>query len=103
MFVLSVGACLSMGILSIAFSDDSVDDALQNGMAAQQVPFKIPEKSGIVAKEKKDQAWPVEQKKLTPSHGEPKGVSRAKAIPPKKYVPLEKIRADQTVDFPADI
>ncbi len=103
MLGLSIGAGLYMGILSIAFCNDSVDSALQNGMPAQQVPLKIPEKSGIVAKEKKDQTWPLEHKKMTPATGKPKGVSRAKTAPPKKFVPSQKIRADQAVDFPADI
>jgi hypothetical protein len=56
-----------------------------------------------VRKEKKEQARPFEQKKLTPATDKPKAVSRAKTTPPKKFVPSEKIRADQAVDFPADI
>ncbi len=103
MLGLSIGAGLCMGVLSIAFCDVSVNSALQNGMAAQQVSFIIAENEGIVAKEKKEQARPLEQKKLTPATDKPKAVSRAKTTPPKKFVPSEKIRADQVVDFPADI
>ena len=103
MLGLSIGAGLCMGVLSIAFCDVSVNSAVQNGMAAQQVSFKIAENEGTVAKDKKEQAQPLEQKKLTPATDKPKAVSRGKTTPPKKFVPLEKIRADQTVDFPADI
>ncbi len=103
MLGLSIGAGLCMGALSIAFCDVSVNSALQNGMAAQQVSFKIAENEGIVAKEKKEQARPLEQKKLTPATDKPKAVSRAKTTPRKKFVPSQKIRADQVVDFPADI
>jgi hypothetical protein len=103
MLGLSIGAGLCMGVLSIAFCGVSVKSALQNGMAAQQVSFKIAENEGIVSKEKKEQARPFEQKKLTPATDKPKTVSRAKTTPPKKFVPSEKIRADQAVDFPADI
>ena len=103
MLGLSIGAGLCMGVLSIAFCDVSVNSALQNGMASQQVPFKIAENEGIVAKEKKDQARPLEQKKLPPATDKPKAVSREKTAPPKKFVPSQKIRADQAVDFPADI
>jgi hypothetical protein len=100
---LSIGAGLWMGVLSIAFCDVPVNSALQNGMAAQQVSFKIAENEGIVANEKKEQARPLDQKKLTPTMDKPKDGSRAKTTPPKKFVPSEKIRADQAVDFPADI
>ena len=103
MLGLSIGAGLCMGVLSIAFCDVSVNSALQNGMAAQQVSFKIAENEGKVANEKKDQARPLEQKKLTPATDKPKAVSREKTTPPKKFVPSQKIRADQVVDFPADI
>ena len=103
MLGLSIGAGLCMGVLSIAFCDVSVNSALQNGMAAQQVSFKIAENEGVVAKEKKEQARPLEQKKLTPATDKPKAVSREKTVPPKKFVPSQKIRADQAVDFPADI
>ena len=103
MLGLSIGVGLWMGGLSIAFCDVSVNSAVQNRMAAQQVSFKIAENEGIIAKEKKEQARPLEQKKLTPATDKPKAVSRAKTTPPKKFVPSEKIRADQAVDFPADI
>ncbi len=103
MLGLSIGAGLCMGVLSIAFCDVSVNSALQNGMAAQQVSFKIAENEGNVANEKKDQTRPLEQKKLTPATDKPKTVSRDKTTPPKKFVPSQKIRADQAVDFPADI
>ena len=103
MLGLSIGAGLCMGALSIAFCDVSVNSAVQNGMAAQQVSFKIAENEGIVAKEEKEQARPLEQKKLTPATDKPKAVSRGKTTPPKKFVPSQKIRADQAVDFPADI
>ena len=103
MLGLSIGAGLCMGVLSIAFCDVSVNSALQNGMAAQQVSFKIAENEGIVAREKKDQARPLEQEKLTPATDKPKAVSREKTTPLKKFVPSQKIRADQAVDFPADI
>ena len=103
MLGLSIGAGLWMGVLSIAFCDVSVNSALPNGMAAQQLSFKIAENEGIVVKEKKEQARPLEQEKLTPATDKPKAVSRAKTTPPKKFVPSEKIRADQVVDFPADI
>ncbi len=103
MLGLSIGAGLCMGVLSIAFCDVSVNSALQNGMAVQQVSFKIAENEGIVATEEKDQARPLEQKKLTPATDKPKAVSREKTTPPKKFVPSQKIRADQAVDFPADI
>ena len=103
MLGLSIGAGLCMGVLSIAFCDVSVNSALQNGMAAQQVSFIIAENEGIVANEKKEQARPLEEKKLTPATDKPKAVSRVKTTPPKKFVPSEKIRADQVVDFPADI
>ena len=103
MLGLSIGAGLCMGVLSIAFCDVSVNSALQNGMAAQQVSFKIAENEGIVARDKKEQARPLEQKKLTPATDKPKAVSRAKTTPLKKFVPSQKIRADQVVDFPADI
>jgi hypothetical protein len=103
MLGLSIGAGLCMGVLSIAFCDVSVNSAVQNGMAAQQVSFIIAENDGIVAKEKKDQARPLEQEKLTPATDKPKAVSREKTTPPKKFVPSQKIRADQVVDFPADI
>ena len=103
MLGLSIGAGLCMGVLSIAFCDVSVNSAVQNGMAAQQVSFIIAENDGIVAKEKKDQARVLEQEKLTPATDKPKAVSREKTTPPKKFVPSQKIRADQAVDFPADI
>jgi len=103
MLGLSIGAGLCMGVLGIAFCDDSVDSTLQNGVAAQQVPFRIAENEGIVAKEKKEQARPLEQKKLTPATDKPKSVSSKKITPHKKFVPSQKIRTDQAVDFPADI
>jgi hypothetical protein len=103
MLGLSIGAGLYMGVLSIGFCDVSVNSALQNGMAAQQVSFKIAENDGIVATEEKDQARPLEQKKMTPATDKPKAVSREKIAPRKKFVPSQKIRADQVVDFPADI
>jgi len=100
---LSIGAVLCMGALSIAFCDVSVNSVLQNGMTVQQVPFKMAENEGIVAKEKKEPARPLEQNKLTPTTDKPEAVSRAKTTPHKKFVPSQKIRADQAVDFPADI
>jgi len=103
MLGLSIGAGLCMGVLSVAFCDVSVNSALQNGMAAQKVSFIIAENEGTVDKEKKEQARPLEQKKMTPATDKPKAVSREKTTPPKKFVPSQKIRADQVVDFPADI
>ena len=103
MLGLSIGASLCMGVLSIAFCDVLVNSALQNGMAAQQAPFKIAENEGIVVRDKKEQARPLEQNKLTPATDKPKDGSRGKPTPRKKFVPSQKIRADQAVDFPADI
>ena len=103
MLGLSIGAGLCMGALSIGFCDVLVNSAVQNGMDEQQVSFKIAKNEGIVAKEKNDQTRSLEQKKLTPATDKPKNVSRVKTAPPKKFVPSEKIRADQAVDFPADI
>jgi len=103
MLGLSIGAGLCMGVLSIAFCGVSVNSSLQNGMPAQHVSFKIAENEGTVAKDKKEQVRSLEQKKLTPATDKPKDGSSKKTTPLKKFVPSQKIRADQVVDFPADI
>lgn len=103
MLGLSIGTGLCIGSLSVAFCDVSVNSALQNGTAAQQISFKIAENEGTVAKEKEEQTRALEQKKLITTTDKPKAVSSKKTTPHKKFVPSQKIRADQVVDFPADI
>ena len=99
MLGLSIGAGLCMGVLSIAFCDVSVNSALQNGMAAKQVSFKIAENEGIVAKEKKDQARPLEQKKLPPATDKPKAV-KGKNSPAKEVCALTENSSGSGGGFP---
>ena len=74
---------------------------MQDVKTDQQLSLKVPQGQGFVAEE--EQTRPEEEKKPLPETPKPKTEPGKKGWPLKKFVPSEKIPADQAVDFPADI
>ena len=98
---LILSASLYWGVPEVVFSHTSVRDSMQNVKMGQQLSLKVPQGQGFVAEE--EQVRPEEEKKPLPETPKPKTEPGKKVWPLKKFVPSEKIPADQAVDFPADI
>ena len=102
-----LGLILSAGLYGevpeAAFSHTSGREPMQNVKSAQQFSLKVPQSEGFVAEEKREQARPEEEKEPLPETRKPKAEPSKKGSPLKKFVPSEKIPADQAVDFPSDI
>jgi hypothetical protein len=92
-----------MGELNAAICDVRVENTNQDGRGSYQVALKAPLIEETIPDEKKEPARPREQKKTKPTVEKPQDMKKGKAGPLKKFVPSEKIPADQAVDFPADI
>jgi hypothetical protein len=91
------------GVQETAFSHTSVRETTQNVKSDQRLSLKVPQGEGLVFEEEKEQPHPGKEKKSLPETPDSKAEPRRKGRPPKKFVPSEKIPADQAVDFPADI
>jgi hypothetical protein len=76
---------------------------MQNVKTGLQFSLKVPQGEGFVAEEKQEQGRPEEEQKPLPETPKPKAEPKRKGWPLKRFVPSEKIPADQAVDFPADI
>jgi len=76
---------------------------MQNVKTGQQLSLKVPQGQGFVAEEEKEGVPTRVEEKPQPETPKPKTEPAKKEWPLKKYVPSEKIPADQAVDFPADI
>jgi hypothetical protein len=98
---LILSASLYWGVPEVVFSHTSVRDSMQNVKMGQQLSLKVPQGQGFVAEE--EQARPEDEKKPLPETPKPKAEPGKKGWPLKKFVPSEKIPADQAVDFPTDI
>jgi cytochrome c-type biogenesis protein CcmH/NrfG len=101
---LILSASLYWGVPEAVFSHTSVrEELMQNVKTGQKLSLKVPQGQGFVAEEKQEQARPEEEKKPLPETPRPKAEPKRKGWPLKRFVPSEKIPADQAVDFPADI
>ncbi len=102
-FLVGLILCASLywGIPDTACPHTSVRESTQNVKTGQELSLKVPQGQGFVAEE--EQPRPEEEKKPLPETPRPKTEPTKKEWPLKKYVPSEKIPADQAVDFPADI
>ncbi len=98
-FMLS--ATLFWGVPDTACPHTLVRESMQNVKTGQQLSLKVPQSQGFVVEEEKPR--PEEEKKPLPEKPKPKTEPAKKEWPLKKFVPSEKIPADQAVDFPADI
>jgi hypothetical protein len=98
---LILSASLYWGVPETACPHTSVRESIQNVKTGQQLSLKVPKGQGFVAEE--EQPRPEEEKKTLPETPKPKTEPAKKGWPLKKFVPSEKIPADQAVDFPADI
>ena len=98
---LMLSASLYWGFPETAWPHTSVRESMQNVKRGQQLSLKVPQGQGFVAEE--EQTRPEEEKKPLPETPKPKAEPEKKGWPLKKFVPSEKIPADQAVDFPADI
>ena len=104
-FLLGLGiiGVLCMGELNEAICGMLVENTNQDGRFAHQLALKAPLIEETIPDEKKEPARPREQKNTKPTVEKPQDMKKGKAGPLKKFVPSEKIPADQAVDFPADI
>jgi hypothetical protein len=98
-FMLS--ASLYWGVPDTACPHTLVRESTHIVKTDQQLSFKVPQGQGFV--EEGEQPRPEEEKKPLPETPKPKTEPAKKERPVKKFVPSEKIPADQAVDFPADI
>ncbi len=98
---LILSASLYWGFPETACPHTSVRESLRNVKRGQQLSLKVPQGQGFVAEE--EQTRPEEEKKPLPETPKPRAEPEKKGWPLKKFVPSEKIPADQAVDFPADI
>jgi hypothetical protein len=74
---------------------------MQNVKTGQQLSLKVPKGQGFVGE--KERPRPEEEKNPLPEKPKSETKPAKKEWPLKKFVPSEKIPADQAVDFPADI
>jgi hypothetical protein len=100
---LTLSASLYWGVSEVASSHTPDREATRSVKAAQQLSLKVPQSEGFVDEEKQEQPHPGEEKKSLPETPDSKAEPKRKRGPLKKFVPSEKIPADQAVDFPADI
>ena len=78
--------------------DDALKKPPQATETLQQIPGMTSENATTTAREKED-----EKKKSNAEPEKPEAKNGAKGTPLKEFVPSEKIKADQAVDFPSDI
>lgn len=100
---LTLSASLYWPIPGVASTQTPDKEPTWSVKATQQLSLKVPQREGFVAEEKQEQAHPGEEKKSLPETPDSKAEPKGKGTPMKKFVPSEKIPADQAVDFPADI
>ena len=98
---LIMSVSLYWGVPETAWPHTSARESMQNEKTGQQLSLKVPQSQGFVAEEEKTR--PEEEKKPLPETPKPEPEPERKRWPLKKFVPSEKIPADQAVDFPADI
>ena len=98
---LILSASLYWGVPDTACPHTLVRESMQNVKTGQQLSLKAPQGQGVVAEE--EQPRPEEEKKPLPETPKPKTEPEKKESPLRKFVPSDKIPADQAVDFPADI
>jgi hypothetical protein len=98
---LILSASLYWGAPDTVCPHTMVRESTQNVKTGQRLSLKVPQGQGFV--EEGEQPRPEEEKKPLPETPKPKTEPAKKGRPVKKFVPSEKIPADQAVDFPADI
>jgi hypothetical protein len=99
--ILSAG--LYWGVPETACPHTSVRESIQNVKTGPQLSLKVPQGQGFVAEEEKEGVPTRGEEKPQPKTPKPQAEPEKKGWPLKKFVPSEKIPADQAVDFPADI
>ncbi len=104
-FLLVLGLCatLVMGAPDRVNSHGPVKDTSHGGRVGYEIALKAPLIEESDTHEKAEQPRLHEEKKTVPPTGREKPTAKEKTDPVKKFVPSEKIPADQAVDFPADI
>ena len=100
---LTLSASLYWGVSEVVSSHSPDREPTRSVKASQQLSLKVPHSEGFVSEEKQEQPHPREEKKSVPERPDTKVEPKRKGKPLKKFVPSEKIPADQAVDFPADI
>jgi len=103
LLVLGLWATLVMGAPDRVNSYGPAEDANHGGRVGYELALKAPLVEESNTREKAEQPRPHEEKKTVPATGREKPTAKEKTDPVKKFVPSEKIPADQAVDFPADI
>ena len=103
LLALILSASLYWVIPEVAFSHRPDKEPTRSVKADQQLTLKVPHSEGFVSEEKQEQPRHREEKKGPPETPDTKAEPKRKGKPLKKFVPSEKIPADQAVDFPADI
>ena len=104
-FLLVLGLCatLVMGAPDRVNPHGSVEDTIHGGRVGYEMALKAPLIEESNTHEKAEQPPPHNEKQTLPPTGREKPTPKEKKDPVKRFVPSEKIPADQAVDFPADI
>ena len=103
LLALTLSASLYWVVPEVAFSHRPDKEPTRGLKADQLLSLKVPHSEGFVSEEKQEQPHPREEKKSLPETPDTKTEPKRKGKPLKRFVPSEKIPADQAVDFPADI
>jgi len=103
LLALTIQAALTMGAWKGALCEMGLEVRNRGGGEIDQLAFNASLTKETPTKEKKEEPRTREEKKIPLSPEREKAAAGEKGAPLKKFVPSEKIPANQAVDFPADI